>query len=177
MVIGYHATNSAAAARIASCGFRCGSKGLAGGAIYFATSEADARRKSNNGDDVVLCCELTMGRVCELDHNGCPSMTLQKLKQMGYDSVKIRRSGDEYAVYEPSRVRILVDSDDDVDEVAERINALANELLRQVESLSVHLSERFEREGFIDGEELDRLKAGVKALDRQFNTLRRQAGI
>jgi hypothetical protein len=104
-------------------------------------------------------------------------MTLQKLKQMGYDSVKIRRSGDEYAVYEPSRVRILVDSDDDVDEVAERINALANELLRQVESLSVHLSERFEREGFIDGEELDRLKAGVKALDRQFNTLRRQAGI
>ena len=115
MVIGYHATNSAAAARIFRCGFRCGAKGLAGGAIYFATSEADARRKSNNGDDVVLRCELTMGRVCELDHNGCPSMTLQRLKQMGYDSVKIRRNGgDEYAVYEPSRVRILVDLDDKI---------------------------------------------------------------
>jgi hypothetical protein len=92
-------------------GFRCGTNGLAGGAIYFATSEADARRKSNNGHDVVLRCELTMGRVCELDHNGCPSMTLQRLKQMGYDSVKIRRNGDEYVVYEPSRVRLLVDSD------------------------------------------------------------------
>jgi hypothetical protein len=107
MVIGYHATSSAAADRISSWGFRCGTNGLAGGAIYFATSEADARRKSNHGDDVVLCCELTMGRVCELDHDGCPSLTLQMLNQLGYDSVKIRRSGDEYAVYEPWRVHIL----------------------------------------------------------------------
>jgi hypothetical protein len=128
MVIGYHATNSAAAARIFRCGFRCGAKGLAGGAIYFATSEADARRKSKNGDDVVFRCELKMGQVCELDQ-GCPSMTPQMLKQMGYDSVKIhRRHGDEYVVYEPSRVhilvRILVDSDDSDDDIDERLRAL-----------------------------------------------------
>jgi hypothetical protein len=107
MVIGYHATNSDAAARIASCGFRCGTNGLAGGAIYFATSEADARRKSNHGNAVVLVCELALGRTLTLDQDGDPSMTLHKLNGMGYESVKIRRNGDEYAVYEPWRVHIL----------------------------------------------------------------------
>jgi hypothetical protein len=34
-------------------------------------------------------------------------MTLDKLNGKGYDSVKILRNGDEYAVYEPSRVRVL----------------------------------------------------------------------
>jgi hypothetical protein len=33
-------------------------------------------------------------------------MTLHKLNGMGYDSVKILRNGDEYVVYEPSRVRV-----------------------------------------------------------------------
>jgi hypothetical protein len=51
-------------------------------------------------------------------------MTLQRLNQMGYGSVKIRRNGDEYAVYEPSRVRILIDSDGDVDD--EALSRLAN---------------------------------------------------
>ena len=64
-------------------------------------------RKSNNGNDVVFRCELSMGRVLELDHNGDPSMTLQRLSASGYNSVKIHRNGDEYVVYEPSRVRIL----------------------------------------------------------------------
>ncbi len=85
---------------------------MAGGAMYFAMSEADAKRKSNNGDDVVFRCELTMGRTLQLDHTGHPSMTLQKLSAMGYNSVKIHRNGDEYAVYEPYRVRILGTSDD-----------------------------------------------------------------
>jgi hypothetical protein len=34
-------------------------------------------------------------------------MTLQRLSASGYNSVKIHRNGDEYVVYEPSRVRIL----------------------------------------------------------------------
>ena len=110
-VIGYHATNSDAANGIATCGFRCGTAGMAGGAIYFATSEEDARRKSNNGNTVVFRCLLRMDRVCELDCNGDASMTLQSLNAKGYDSVKIRRNGDEYVVYEPWRVRILSRSD------------------------------------------------------------------
>lgn len=106
-MVGYHATNAAAATKILANGFRCGSKGLAGGAIYFATSEQHASRKSNNGNDIVLKCQVTLGRTLTLDDDGDPTMTLDKLNAKGYDSVKILRNGDEYAVYEPSRVRVL----------------------------------------------------------------------
>jgi hypothetical protein len=103
----YHATNAAAAKEILANGFRCGRKGLAGGAIYFATSEQHASRKSNHGNGVVLKCQVTLGRTLTLDEDGDPTMTLDELNGMGYDSVKILRNGDEYAVYEPSRVRVL----------------------------------------------------------------------
>ena len=106
-IVGYHATNATAARSIRANGFRCGRKGLAGGAIYFATSEQHASRKSNNGHEVVLKCQVTLGRTLTLDKDGDPTMTLDELNGMGYDSVKILRSGDEYAVYEPSRVRVL----------------------------------------------------------------------
>jgi len=106
-IVGYHATNASAARSIRANGFRCGSKGLAGGAIYFATSEQHAKRKSNHGNDVVLKCQVTLGRTLTLDEDGDPTMTLDELNGKGYDSVKILRNGDEYAVYEPSRVRVL----------------------------------------------------------------------
>ena len=106
-IVAYHATDAAAAVSIRANGFRCGSSGLAGGGIYFATSEQDASRKSNHGNDVVLTCQLTLGRTLTLDQHGDPTMTLHKLNGMGYDSVKILRNGDEYVVYEPSRVRVL----------------------------------------------------------------------
>ena len=106
-VVAYHATSTYAAASIRAGGFRCGSVGLAGGGIYFATSEHDASRKSNHGNDVVLVCQLTLGRTLTLDQHGDQSMTLHKLNGMGYDSVRILRNGDEYVVYEPSRVRLL----------------------------------------------------------------------
>lgn len=108
-MIGYHATNASAARKILANGFRCGSKGLAGGAIYFATSEQHASRKSNNGNDIVLKCQVALGRTLTLDDDGDPNMTLDKLNGMGYDSVKILRTGDEYAVYEPWRVHVLSD--------------------------------------------------------------------
>ena len=107
IVVGYHATSASAARSIRANGFRCGRKGLAGGAIYFATSEQHASRKSNNGHEVVLKCQVTLGRTLTLDKDGDPTMTLDELNGMGYDSVKILRNGDEYAVYEPSRVRVL----------------------------------------------------------------------
>ena len=107
IVVGYHATSASAARSIRANGFRCGRKGLAGGAIYFATSEQHASRKSNHGNDVVLKCQVTLGRTLTLDKDGDPTMTLDELNGMGYDSVKILRNGDEYVVYEPSRVRVL----------------------------------------------------------------------
>ena len=87
-IVAYHATDAAAAVSIRANGFRCGSSGLAGGGIYFATSEQDASRKSNHGNDVVLTCQLTLGRTLTLDQHGDPTMTLHKLNGMGYDSVK-----------------------------------------------------------------------------------------
>ena len=107
IIVGYHATNASAAQKILANGFRCGRKGLAGGAIYFATSEQHASRKSSKGNDVVLKCQVTLGRTLTLDKDGDPTMTLDELNGMGYDSVKILRNGDEYAVYEPSRVCVL----------------------------------------------------------------------
>ena len=107
IIVGYHATNASAARSIRANGFQCGRYGLAGGAIYFATSEQDASRKSNNGNNVVLKCQVTLGRTLTLDKDGNSTMTLDKLNGMGYDSVKILRNGDEYVVYEPSRVRVL----------------------------------------------------------------------
>ena len=106
-VIGYHATNARAAASIRTFGFKCGLKGLAGGGIYFATSEGDAKRKSGHGSDIVLKCKLTLGRTLTLPYAGDPSMTLQTLNGMGFDSVKILRSGAEYVVYEPGRVSVV----------------------------------------------------------------------
>ena len=107
-VIGYHATDARAAASIRTFGFKCGLTGLAGGGIYFATSEADAKRKSRHGSAVVLECELRLGRTLTLEREGDRSMTLHELNTMGFDSVKILRSGDEYVVYEPWRVSVVV---------------------------------------------------------------------
>ena len=107
-VIGYHATNARAAASIRTFGFKCGLTGLAGGGIYFATSEADAKRTSRHGSAVVLECELRLGRTLTLEREGDRSMTLHELNTMGFDSVKILRSGDEYVVYEPWRVSVVV---------------------------------------------------------------------
>jgi hypothetical protein len=108
-VIGYHATNAEAAASIILTDrFKCGCKGLAGGGIYFATSAEHAARKSGHGDAVVLECELRLGRTLTLEREGDRSMTLHELNTMGFDSVKILRSGDEYVVYEPWRVSVVV---------------------------------------------------------------------
>ena len=55
----------------------------------------------------MLKCKLTLGRTLTLPYAGDPSMTLQTLNGMGFDSVKILRSGDEYVVYEPWRVSVV----------------------------------------------------------------------
>ena len=105
----YHCTTKSNAAAIRRNGFRCGSSGIAGGAVYFAASVEEAARKSHyNG--VVLVCEVDLGRVLDVGYSGDSSLSLAKVRGLKCDSVRIPRNGDpgtEYCVYEPSRVRVV----------------------------------------------------------------------
>ena len=102
----FHCTSTSNAASIKSRGFHCGSSGLAGGGIYFATSVDDASRKAHD-HGVVLECEVDLGNVMHLQYSGDSSLTLYSVRSRGYDSVCIPRNGTEYCVYEPRRVRVL----------------------------------------------------------------------
>jgi hypothetical protein len=57
----YHATNWRSANSILQGGFCRGSGGLAGSAIYFASSQKKARNKSQRGSDTVLRVEVALG--------------------------------------------------------------------------------------------------------------------
>jgi hypothetical protein len=56
---------------------------------------------------LILEVTVALGKIHTLDANGDPSMTLQKLKSKGFDSVCIARavsSGQEYVVYDLRQV-------------------------------------------------------------------------
>ena len=82
-----------------------GSRGRAGCGIYFATTpELTGHKAHKNG--VILEVTVDLGRIHTLVKRD-PTMTLQKLKSMGFDSVCIARavsSGQEYVVYDPRQV-------------------------------------------------------------------------
>ena len=106
----YHQTDAATANIILRTQhMKPGSSGLAGGGIYFATSAEHTNHKAHR-HGVILKATVALGKILTLDH-GDGSMTLQKLKLMGYDSVMIPRAGKEYVVYEPSRVKHIVRAD------------------------------------------------------------------
>jgi hypothetical protein len=84
-----------------------GSGGLAGGGIYFATTPELTGHKAHK-KGVILEATVALGKIHTLDAAGDPTMTLQKLKSMGFDSVCIARavsSGHEYVVYDPGQVQ------------------------------------------------------------------------
>jgi hypothetical protein len=109
----YHQTDAGTAEIIlrTQC-MKPGSGGLAGGGIYFATTpELTGHKAHRHG--VILEATVALGKIHTLAANGDPTMTLQKLKSMGFDSVCIARavsSGQEYVVYDPGQVtRIICD--------------------------------------------------------------------
>ena len=86
-----------------------GSSGLAGGGIYFATTPELTGHKAHK-KGVILEATVALGRIYTLEAAGDPSMTLQKLKSLGYNSVCIARavsSGHEYVVYDPKQVSAI----------------------------------------------------------------------
>lgn len=104
----FHATDLAAARRIDQSGrFRPGSHGFAGGAIYFSSTAKNACRKHRNGrgnPDIVIQCEVDLGWC--LDGAERRTVDCQRCYGLGYDTVKIAKV-DVYAVYDPTRIRIL----------------------------------------------------------------------
>ena len=93
-----------------------GSGGLAGGGIYFATTPEFTGHKAHK-KGMILEATVALGRIHTLPRDGDPQMTLQKLKDLGFDSVCIARavsSGQEYVVYDPNQVKSIrrLDNDD-----------------------------------------------------------------
>ena len=56
----YHATNASAASAIDWQGFRPGSAGHQGGAIYLSYTVAEAKRRSRHGCDVVYTVQVML---------------------------------------------------------------------------------------------------------------------
>lgn len=103
----YHQTDAATAEIILRTQeLKPGSKGLAGGGIYFATTEELTGHKAH-AHGVILRAYVRLGKILTLDANGDTRMSGDKLKRQGYDSVNIARkvsSGHEYVVYDPAQV-------------------------------------------------------------------------
>ena len=103
----YHQTDQETADIImATQHMKPGSSGLAGGGIYFApTPELTHHKAHRHG--VILEATVALGGIHILDAAGDSSMTLQRLKSLGCNSVCISRpvsSGLEYVVYDPKQV-------------------------------------------------------------------------
>jgi len=102
----YHQTDDATAKIILKEGMKPGNGGVAGGGIYFATTPELTGHKAHK-KGVILEATVDLGRIHTLEADGDPSMTPQKLKAMGFESVCIARpvsSGHEYVVYDPKQV-------------------------------------------------------------------------
>ena len=81
-----------------------GQGGLAGGGIYFATSQADTNHKAHQRG-IVLLCRVHLGRVKTISASGDSSITFTSLQREGFDSVLIpRQNGIEYVVYNCNQV-------------------------------------------------------------------------
>ena len=103
----YHQTDSHTANIIIKTQhMKPGTLGLAGGGIYFATTKELTGHKAHK-HGVILEATVSLGRILTLESSGDSSMTLSKLKNLGFDSTCISRpvhSGHEYVVYDSKRV-------------------------------------------------------------------------
>eukprot|EP01083_Nonionella_stella_P092361 258555_1 len=102
----FHQTDTESAYSILSSGkFKCGSSGVAGAGIYFATTECDTNHKAHK-KGIVIKCMVKLGNVQTI--NKKKKISAHSLSQSGYDSICIRRqSGKEYVVYNTDQIQIL----------------------------------------------------------------------
>lgn len=106
-IIGFHETSyESVDPIIKSQKMKVGKEGLAGGGIYFAVNAQDAHRKTEHRG-VILKGTILLGNVLKWKNTKeFKTMTYEKLKKKGYDSVVIpRERGNEYVVYRPDQVK------------------------------------------------------------------------
>ena len=105
----FHGTSADAVDKIVKDGFLVGSPGMYGAGVYFATdSSKSAQRIYTKGSNQLLLCEVLLGK-SKTVFRAIPTMTLQKLKSDGYDSIYAQRGTkdtggvlyDEFVVYDP----------------------------------------------------------------------------
>jgi hypothetical protein len=102
----YHQTSAQAAEKIIQQKRMIpGLYGLAGPAIYFAELPEHTHHKARSYG-VILECEVDLEPIWTIDTSGNYSLTKEEVNKRGYGSVCIPRlNGNEYAVYDSSRVK------------------------------------------------------------------------
>ena len=85
----YHQTGKEAADAICeSNSMKCGTRGIAGGGIYFATNQHETKAKSRAKGYMVVA-KVRLGKVQTISANGNRDVTFQSLMLDGFDSVFI----------------------------------------------------------------------------------------
>mmetsp|Transcript_14904 Transcript_14904/g.43538 ORF Transcript_14904/g.43538 Transcript_14904/m.43538 type:complete len:323 (+) Transcript_14904:68-1036(+) len=104
----YHQTGRSIGPQILRSGFRPGSRGWCGGAIYFAMTPEATNRKAIGPDShkgYIIEAQVDVGRVKHMSRTCDRHMTDNRLRGMHFDSIQFNPGdGDEYVVYTPHRV-------------------------------------------------------------------------
>lgn len=109
----YHQTSIGICEKIKKEGFRPGRSGWCGGAIYFADTETGTYGEAVGPDShqgCVIRAKVDMGKIKEMGKTCDSSMTGEKLKAMGYDSIRFNDgagTGYQYVVYDPTRIKSI----------------------------------------------------------------------
>ena len=104
----YHQTSPNAANNIVSSQtMKPGTKGLAGGGIYFAQTPYETNHKAHQ-KGTILKAQVDLGQQKYIGPNGDKYMNGNKLNNQGYDSVRIGRpGGTEHVVYDSNKVKYV----------------------------------------------------------------------
>lgn len=107
----YHQTSPELGKLILNSAFAPGHTGWCGGGIYFALSEEATYGKASGPDShkgYIITAHVDVGRM-KTETPPCDgSMTGDKLRHMGYDSILFKdKGGDEVVIYDPSRVKSM----------------------------------------------------------------------
>jgi len=113
----FHQTSPEAGRSILKTGFRVGSGGLCGPAIYFSPSAKDTDVKAVGGRGFIIEAMVDMGRMKHMSGQCDHSMNAAKMRQHGWDSITLDRGGFgecwflphcyEYIIYDKHRIKSM----------------------------------------------------------------------